>query len=220
MLENERTVDLMAGDGQVALRVRADVRVLDQRQLDAGEAAGVTALAQKWHRKAPAKLPTFLCDPLVRATEHVLGVHAPPVDVRAFLAPIRGEPSITLARAVLRAENRPVSERSKRLGANEALFREVNERVADVVENFVEIEATISPVNFNCECGHGDCTDQIEMTLIEYEAVRADPTRFAVRRGHEVREIERIVEEHPNYLIVEKQDPEAEEVALETDPRS
>jgi hypothetical protein len=113
-----------------------------------------------------------------------------------------------------------VSERSSRLGANEALFREVNERVAEVVESFVEIEATINPVNFNCECGNGGCTDQIEMTLVEYEAVRADPTRFAVRRGHELREVERIVEEHPNYLIVAKQDPDAERVAVETDPRS
>jgi hypothetical protein len=113
-----------------------------------------------------------------------------------------------------------VSERSRRLGANEALFREVNERVAEVVESFVEIEATINPVNFNCECGNGGCTEQIEMTLVEYETVRADPTRFAVRPGHELREIERVVEEHPNYLIVAKQDSEAEEVAVETDPRS
>jgi hypothetical protein len=96
----------------------------------------------------------------------------------------------------------------------------VNERVAEVVESFVEIEATIDQVNFNCECSHAGCTHQIEMTLIEYEAVRADPTRFAVRPGHELLEIERIVEKHPNYLVVEKQDPAAEEVALETDPRS
>jgi hypothetical protein len=113
----------------------------------------------------------------------------------------------------------PMSEQSKRLGANEALFREVNERVAEVVEHFVEIEATISPVEFHCECSTGECTEQIAMTLVEYEAVRADPTRFAVKPGHELPEIEVVVEENPTYLVVEKQDPDAEEVALKTDPR-
>ena len=113
-----------------------------------------------------------------------------------------------------------MGERTTRLGANEALFREVNERVAEVVEHFVEIEATISPVEFNCECGNGDCTEQIAMTLVEYQAVRADPTRFAVKPGHELPEIEGVVEEHPTYLIVEKQDPDAEEVARKTDPRT
>ena len=32
-------------------------------------------------------------------------------------------------------------------------------------------------------------------------------------------EIERVVERHPSYLVVEKEDPEAEQVARETDPR-
>jgi hypothetical protein len=110
--------------------------------------------------------------------------------------------------------------RDKRLGANEALFREVNERVADVAEHFGEIESTISPVQFNCECGSADCTEQIEMTLVEYEAVRAEATHFAVTPGHELTEIEQVVERHPSYFVVEKRDPEAEEVAVETDPRS
>jgi hypothetical protein len=112
-----------------------------------------------------------------------------------------------------------VGARGERLGANEALFREVNERVADVAEGFIEIETTISPVDFNCECGSRECTQQIALTLAEYEAIRAVPTRFAVLPGHEVPEIERIAERHPTYLIVEKQDPDAAEVARETDPR-
>src|SRR5215210_333402 len=112
-----------------------------------------------------------------------------------------------------------MGERSKRLAANEALFREVNERVADVVERCIENEAT-SPANFNCECSKEGCTEQIEMTLVEYQAVRADPTHFALRRGHELPEIEHVVAEHRSYLVVAKEDSEAEEVAVETDPRS
>jgi hypothetical protein len=59
------------------------------------------------------------------------------------------------------------------------------------------------------------------MTLVEYEAVRAEPTRFAIVPGHEQPEIETIVERHdPTYLVVEKREEDAEEIARETDPRS
>ena len=110
--------------------------------------------------------------------------------------------------------------REERLAGNEALFREVNERVAEVAEAFVEVEATADPVTFNCECGRATCTEQIAMTLIEYERVRALPTHFAVAPGHELPEVERVVEQHPNYLVVEKQEDDAEQVARETDPRT
>jgi maleate cis-trans isomerase len=112
-----------------------------------------------------------------------------------------------------------VGTREERLGANEALFREVNERVAEVAEKFIADESS-DRVDFSCECGSAACTQQIAMTMVEYETVRAEPTRFAVIPGHEMPEIERVVARHPNYLVVEKQDPDAEEVARETDPRT
>jgi hypothetical protein len=115
-------------------------------------------------------------------------------------------------------EDRPVGTREERLGANEALFREVNERVAEAAQQFVEVGE--SPINFSCECGDKACAEQIAMTVAEYEAVRSEATHFAVVPGHEVPDIERVVSRHPNYLVVEKQDPEAEEVARETDPRT
>ncbi len=107
--------------------------------------------------------------------------------------------------------------REERLGANEALFREVNERVAEVAEQFLADE-TPATVNFSCECPDGECVETIAMSGAEYEAVRAKATQFAVVPGHEVPDIERVVERHPNYLVVQKQDPDAEEVARETDP--
>ena len=107
--------------------------------------------------------------------------------------------------------------REERLGANEALYRQVNERVAEVAEQFIEGEER---VNFSCECGDEACAEQIPMTVGDYEAVRAEATHFAVVPGHEVPDIERVVARHPSYLVVEKQDPDAEEVARETDPRT
>jgi hypothetical protein len=106
--------------------------------------------------------------------------------------------------------------REERLGANEALFREVNERVAQVAEQFTEG----GHVNFSCECGDRACAEQIPMTVGDYEAVRAEATHFAVAPGHEVPDIERVVSRRPTYFVVEKQDPDAEEVARDTDPRT
>jgi hypothetical protein len=113
-----------------------------------------------------------------------------------------------------------VGAREERLAKNEALFREVNERVAEVATSFIEAETQSEPIEFACECGRADCTEPIAMTLFEYEAVRAEPTRFVLVPGHEQPEIETVVERLPTYLVVEKRDPDAQEVARETDPRS
>jgi hypothetical protein len=37
---------------------------------------------------------------------------------------------------------------------------------------------------------------------------------------HEQPEIEVVIERHPSYFVVEKREPDAQEVARETDPRS
>ena len=112
----------------------------------------------------------------------------------------------------------PVGERDTRLARNETLYREVNERVFEVAEQF---EAdTETPVGFICECGAADCTEPIPLTLTEYEAIRDEPTRFALVPGHELLEIESVIGRHPAYFVVDKREEEAQEVARETDPRT
>jgi hypothetical protein len=113
-----------------------------------------------------------------------------------------------------------VGAREERLAKNETLFREVNERVAEVATNFIEVETRSDPVEFTCECGRAECTEPLAMTVVEYEGVRARPTRFAVVPGHEQPEIETVVERHPSYFVVEKRDEDAQEIARETDRRS
>jgi hypothetical protein len=111
--------------------------------------------------------------------------------------------------------------RAHRLGQNEALFREVNERIVEVAGHFFEPgEEEGSKLSFVCECGYPSCAEQIGMTLAEYEHVRSQPVWFVVVPGHELAELERVVEQRPRYLVVEKTDPEAESAARETDPRS
>jgi hypothetical protein len=113
-----------------------------------------------------------------------------------------------------------VSARDERLAGNEALFREVNERVAEVATHFIEVETSAEQINFACECGRADCAEPITMTMVEYEAIRAESTHFAVAPEHELPEIESVVARHPTYFVVEKREEDAQEVARETDPRA
>ncbi len=103
--------------------------------------------------------------------------------------------------------------RETRLGKNEALFREVNERIR-------EITTYDSDVEFLCECSDDACTESVRMTLGEYEGIRADPTHFSVVPGHQVEDIETVIISNDRFAVVEKTVGDATKVALETDPRS
>ena len=89
-----------------------------------------------------------------------------------------------------------VGAREERLAGNEALFREVNERGAEVASHY-EVETRTGSVDFTCECGRMECSETMMMTIAEYEVIRAHATHFGV---------------------VPQQD--AQEVAQETDPRT
>jgi hypothetical protein len=99
---------------------------------------------------------------------------------------------------------------------NEALFRQVNERIEEVNEKLGGAELS----DFLCECGDDDCTTPISMTLEEYEAVRSVPTHFAIAPGHEVVDVEAVIRTGERYSVVEKFSGDAEPIAAETDPRS
>jgi hypothetical protein len=61
-------------------------------------------------------------------------------------------------------------------------------------------------VPFFCECGRDDCRAHIELTVRQYEAVRTDFRRFALLPHHLIPDVERVVEDHGNYVVVEKDD--------------
>jgi hypothetical protein len=70
-----------------------------------------------------------------------------------------------------------------------------------------------------CECADPDCTARLRVTRRDYELARSSPATFIVARGHELREIERIVFEDGDFSIVEKH-PGERAVAAEVEPRS
>lgn len=105
----------------------------------------------------------------------------------------------------------------RRAGENEALYREVNERVRDLSETF---ETGGELVQFVCECGELECRERVPLTLAEYERLRENPLRFAVKPGHVLEEVEDAVEEHERYTVVEKHEGEPAQLARHEDPRS
>ena len=115
--------------------------------------------------------------------------------------------------------------RLDRQARNEAVMREVNERVEGFHQAAGEAngdrERTL--FKFLCECGKGDaagevgCEGHVEMTIREYEEVRAQDDRFALRPGHEQEALESVVARNERFVIVDKK-PSAERFVA-NDPR-
>lgn len=106
------------------------------------------------------------------------------------------------------------AKKQRRAAANEATIRDVNEGI----ERGQWPGEEDSPVGFRCECARLGCNRLVELTVREYEEIRANSRRFVVVPGHEFPDIETVVESRRGYLIVEKQD-QAAEVAERHDPR-
>lgn len=73
---------------------------------------------------------------------------------------------------------------------------------------------------FVCECGHLGCTSTLELTIADYEEVRTNFDRFFVVPGHEITEVDQVVERHSDHLVVIKPDEGAQESAREADERT
>ena len=88
-----------------------------------------------------------------------------------------------LARRDRSADNAFVGEREKRLARNETLYREANERVAEVAAQLLEGE-TDAPGGFICECDAADCRQCVELELAEYREISADPYAAVLAASH------------------------------------
>jgi hypothetical protein len=107
--------------------------------------------------------------------------------------------------------------RAERIGLNEALFREVNERIEDVAET---LQSDPETLDILCECGSAQCMERITLRRSDYETLRGDPHLFAVHPGHDEPTVEEVVSHHEGYDVVRKHVGAAEKIAEETDPRS
>jgi hypothetical protein len=104
---------------------------------------------------------------------------------------------------------------AEKIARNEALFREVNERIAETAERFDADEAS-----FVCECADPACTERVDVTLEEYERVRSDGATFLLVPGHEDERVESVIELGDGHAVVEKQDPVVALLARKLNPRA
>ena len=109
--------------------------------------------------------------------------------------------------------------REDRIAKNQALFRDVNERVKTVDERLAVPADDDGRWAFICECADIKCADRLELTLPEYEKGRSHPAQFFVVPEHVVRDVERIVSRNERFAVVEKH-PGEQKIARERDPRS
>jgi hypothetical protein len=103
----------------------------------------------------------------------------------------------------------------RRAARNQALFREVNERVEEQGADARDDDSA----DFVCECADDTCTERITVPLTTYERVRRSPRLFIMRRGHQQPELDRVIEERADFVIVSKDKGEAARIAEETAPR-
>jgi hypothetical protein len=113
--------------------------------------------------------------------------------------------------------------RDARRAKNEALFRNLNERLKEL-DDRLDTSVIGAPAGdreeFFCECGQLDCMARFEMTRAQYEAVREHSERFVVLPDHVLPDIESVVETQKQFVVVEKLPGVPAEIARATDPRT
>lgn len=97
--------------------------------------------------------------------------------------------------------------------ANEAAFREANERIRQAQR---ELRPPTDRLPVLCECEEPSCHEPILLATDEYELVRGDGTYFVIVSGHATDG--EAVSEHDGHTIVRKTG-RGGAVAAETDPR-
>jgi hypothetical protein len=103
----------------------------------------------------------------------------------------------------------------ERRALNEALFRDVNERIAESAERF-----DADKTEFTCECADSTCTERVPATLAEYENVRRSSTTFLLAPGHDQPDIEEVVLDRGRFQVVEKTKEAVRRTVIRLDPRS
>ena len=97
---------------------------------------------------------------------------------------------------------------------NQVVFRDVNEHIAEITGEWGQTGVSL----FICECSNHECSEALEIVPGEYERVRGDGARFVIQDGHQLPQLERVVERHGRFLVVEKLG-RAGSIARASDPR-
>ena len=89
--------------------------------------------------------------------------------------------------------------REARQSRNREVFRQVNERIADLADWFAYDG---QPLGLICECVTIGCATSVPVPFSVYARLREMNAAYVVAPGHEDPEREEVVESHADYLIV------------------
>jgi hypothetical protein len=101
----------------------------------------------------------------------------------------------------------------RRRAQNEAVFREVNERIAALgaAHGYARLELV-------CECASIGCAAPISILVSDYQQARSDPRTFIVGRSHADPGTEVVLAERGSYALVQKLE-EPDDGTATTTPR-
>jgi hypothetical protein len=111
---------------------------------------------------------------------------------------------------------RTSEEQARRIGLNEAVFRDMNEQL----KTFAGEAVLDDQLLLVCECGNEECEQSVSVSVAEYEEIRSDARLFALAPGHELEAVEEVVAVRKGFNVVKKRPGTPSRVAQETDSRS
>jgi hypothetical protein len=107
------------------------------------------------------------------------------------------EPVIrALARHSSKLSSAPRAPRAKRIAQTELFFRAVNEEIANNDGQGTTV--------FLCECGNPACAEGLELTADALRHLHAENGLFIVLPGHEIPDVETVVDRYDGYLVVRR----------------
>ena len=92
--------------------------------------------------------------------------------------------------------------REERILENEQAFAAINQRLRHDLERSGDDDGELAA--FVCECGQTACHDSVMLTTVQYVEAHRDPRDFVVLNGHEIPDVEDVVERAERYVRVRK----------------
>jgi hypothetical protein len=90
--------------------------------------------------------------------------------------------------------------RVERIVQTELFFRAINEEIARLDGH--------ASATFICECGNPACSEALELSSPALQQLHSEKGLFVVLPGHEISDVETVVDRSNGYLIVRKNEPE------------
>lgn len=94
------------------------------------------------------------------------------------------------------------------------MYRTANERA----KAWDERHSDTGVASYFCECAQPECRKKVRLRQADYERVRSDSRRFVIVPGHELPDVETVIEQNEGWAIIEKA-PEVTPTVEALDPR-